>query len=284
MLKPKELLYFYRLRNWENKICGLRVICYAIFGYMMAGQFDFLLILVNTLAIFGVMMCYYPLADYFDYKVEKERNFLASKIEKSELSVKELPFYILLPLLLIFPLVFINRLFSLNPVPIILLFLGFALLFIYSFPQTRLKERKITGIVVAPLGAALLFLQAYSLLGDLNLNILLLFILVLVYHYYLEMLHIIDDYFIKSKTGEVKIEKSLKLLEKIPLVSLIISLLFSFFNLIFLITVPFSLIRMRAVNKIKIENIHKMRSNIFSPLLSIYEFGIYGILGVLGLF
>lgn len=280
MLKLKEFLYFYRVLNWENKISGVRPVGYTFFGYLMAGKFEFLPIFLNTLAILGALTLCYALNDYFDWKIQKEKNFLASQIQKGRLSEKQALIYCFLPLLFFLLLFFINL-----RIAILFFLIGFFIIFFYSLPPIRFKQRIFWGFIMPPLGVVALFLQGYSLLGSLNLNIFLLAVLIFLFQLYLETFHAIEDSLVKEEIKKIiNPKRALNLLKRLPLTSLIISLGFVFLNPFFLISSFFSSIRFVALRKFKIKDIEKIRRNLFSFHWSLYEFGIYGILGVLRLF
>jgi len=280
MLNPKEFLYFYRIVNWENKISGVRPIGYTFLAYLMAGRFEFLPIFLNTLAIFGALTFCYSLNDYFDWKIQKERNFLANKIQQGKLTEREALIYCFFPLIFFLSLFFVD-----SKVAILLFLIGFLLIVFYSFPPIRFKQRKFWGFVIPPLGVVALFLQGYSVLGTLNLNVLLLTVLIFLFQCYLETFHIIEDSLVKEEIKKISNPKRiLNLLKGLPLSSLIISLGFAFFNPLFLVSSFFSSVRIAALRKFKIEDVRKIRRNIFLPHWSLYEFGIYGILGIFHIF
>jgi len=78
-------------------------------------------------------------------------------------------------------------------------------------------------------------------------------------------------------------EEVIKLLHLFPLLSFLSAVVFSFYNILFLITVFFSVIRLFALRKFDTAEILRIRKNIFSPIWSIYEFAIYGIIGGINL-
>lgn len=281
MLKPKEFLYFYRIINWENKISGVRPIGYTIFGYLMAGTFSFLPLFLNTLAIFGALIFCYGLNDYFDWKLQKEKNFLSYKLKKKELTKKEALEYYFLSLFLFLPFFIIT-----SKISLILFLAGFLLILFYSIKPIRFKKIKFLGFIFPPLAVSLLFLEGYSILGALSLNIYLLAILIFIFQCYLETLHVLEDSTIKEETKKIKNARNVeKLAKNLPLVSFAVSLFFSFINPVFLITSFFSMVRFFSIRKINAKReIIKIRRNVFSLKWSLYEFLIYSILGVLNLF
>lgn len=281
MLKPKEFLYFYRIINWENKISGVRPIGYTFFGYLMAGTFSFLPLFLNTLAIFGALIFCYGLNDYFDWKLQKEKNFLSYKLKNKELAKKEALEYYFLPLAFLVPFFFIASILSL-----IIFWIGFLLILFYSVKPIRFKKIKFLGFIFPPFAVSLLFLEGYSVLGVFNLNIYLLAILIFIFQCYLEAFHVLEDSKIKEETKKIKNIKNIeKIVKNLPLFSFALSISFSFINPVFLITSLFSMIRFFSLRRIDTKReINKIRRNVFLPQWSLYEFLIYGIFSLLGLF
>lgn len=280
MLKIKELLYFYRILNWENKISAVRPLGYAFFGYLMAGELIFLPIFINSLAVFGLLIFGYALGDYYDFKKSEEGSFLSSKIIKGELSEKKAFIYCLAPLIFTIPFFFLGKVFPVAKLTIIIFFIGFLILASYSAPPFRIKERKLYGFFIIPLGTTLLFLGSFSLLGNFDLTTFFLIILLFIFQCYIETRHVLEDSLMKEEVKKMSQAKGIKLLKRLPLISLIFSLGFSFYNLAFLITSFFSLIRIIALRNFKIEDVWRIRKNLFLPHWSLYEFLIYGALGI----
>ena len=281
MGKLKNILYFYRILGWEGKMTGLGSLGYTILGYSLAGKFQFLPLFLNILIVFFGILFAFSINNYYDWKIQKERNFLGEKIREGKISQRLALFFCLLPLifgLLILAIVLkFNLISSLSAVLLIFLFL---LTFFYASPPLRLKNRKFLGFFSVPLGGFLIFLQGYFVFGKINFNFILLAILIFLFEIYLEVLHNLEDSLIKEEPKKIKTEMALKLLKILPLTSLFVSLAFSFYNLIFLNTSFFSLLRLFSLENFKIEKIHQIRSNFFSLPLSFYEFFIYGVFGL----
>ena len=279
----KETLYFYRILNWDEKISGARPIGYTFLGYMMAGKFEILPIIYNLFVILGVLSFWYSINDYFDFKIQKEKNFLATKIKSGELSERKTILFCLLPLLLMVFLLFIIK--KDNYQSFYYLITIFVITTLYSVPPIRIKKRKFLSFLVPPLGASLLFLQGYTILCEPTLSIILLSIILFIFQLFLEALHIMEDF---TKDKEIKKiqnpDNIIAFIRILPLISIFISIFFSFINLWFLTTTLFSFLRYIYVRKVTFENIHNIRTNLLSPIWSLYEFMVYGIFGVLNLF
>lgn len=283
-LRPIEFLYFYRIISWENKITAIRPLGYAFLGYLVAGHWVFLPILINTLAIIGLLMFAYSINDYYDFKNIGERNFLGTKIKEGNIGGKKAFVYCFLPLIFIVPLIFINNFFQVDILSIPLFLTGFLLTFSYLVPIFEFKKRKFLGFFILPLSTSLLFLQSFTLLGEFNLSIFFLTVLIFIFHCYVEILHVLEDSFAKREVQKIGREESIKWLRRIPFISLILSLAFSFYNLIFLVTFIFSFVRLIALKNFRIEDIWRIRRNLFLPQWSLYEFLIYGIFGMFHMF
>ena len=244
----------------------------------MAAQFELGLAVRNALAVAGILAASYALNDYFDYVLKGEKNFTANLIESRQLSLRRIGLLCWLPLVLCLGMPF-HRIIPAGLI-IVLLFLTI----FYSLPPIRLKERSIWGFIIPPICAVIIFLQAYSLFNGFNLTISMLAIIIFLFHLFVEGIHQMADFFAEENEKIQEKEKIIKLLYLFPCLSLIISLAFAFYQPLFLITVLFSMVRLFTLRKINIEeNIFRIRKNIFSPLWSIYEFAIYGALGLTGL-
>jgi len=279
MLTPKDYLYFYRVLNWENKVSGTRPIGYTVLGFLMAGNPDFLRLLFLCLAELGALMCTYALNDYFDWKIQKERNFLSSKIQEKQLTEKHALFLAWIPATLCVFIVFVG-----SPLPMVLFLSGVLLVLFYSSPPLRLKEKGILGFLVPPIAIFIHFLRAYLIFNVIGSEIIFLSVLIFLFQGYLEILHVLGDSQVREEIVKIRLGNALKLLRYFPLASALFSVVFALWNPIFLVSTVFSFVRLRALAGFKIEHIRRIRINLLSPKLSLYEFGAYGILGWLGWF
>jgi len=273
-----DILFYYRLLNWRDKISCLRPLAYTFLGYALAAQFEFGLAVRNALAVAGILAASYALNDYFDYVLNGEKNFTSNLIESRHLSRRRVYLFCWLPLALCFAIP-LQKI-----IPFILLLILLILTIIYSLPGIRLKDRKIWGFLTPPVCAVIIYLQAYSLLSNFNVGVLMLAILLFLFHLYVEALHQLADFVTDGNENNMGEDEIIKLLNLFPLLSLISAVIFSFYNLLFLLTVFFSVVRLLALRKFNPAEILRIRKNIFSPIWSIYEFAIYGVLGLTGCF
>jgi len=275
-MKLIEVLFYYRILNWRDKISCLRPLAYTFLGYAMAAQFELGLAGRNALAVTGILAASYALNDYFDYVLNGEKNFTANLMESHKLSLRQVYLLCWLPLALCvaIPLQ--------KVIPVVLLLILLLLTIIYSLPGIRLKDRKIWGFITPPVCAVIIFLQAYSLFGNYNAKVLMLAVLLFLFHLYVEALHQMADFVTDGNENNMGEEEIIKLLNLFPLLSLLSAVIFSFYYHLFLLTVFFSVVRLLALRKFDPVGILRIRKNIFSPLWSIYEFAIYGVLGLTG--
>ena len=148
MSKISDLLFFYRILDWRDRINGMRIFGYALFGYLMAGRFVFFPIFFSVIGVISGLMFLYSFHDYYDFKIKKEHNFLGSKIIEGKLNERKALIYCFLPLFLwIAPIIYafetfpINKFIFLISLTIIIMILDV----LYFFPPFRLKEKKFSG-------------------------------------------------------------------------------------------------------------------------------------------
>ncbi len=281
MGKLKNILYFYRILGWKEKMTGLGSLGYAVFGYLMAKKFEPLPIFLNLLVVFFGTLFAFSINNYYDWSCQKEKNFLGENIESGKIGKNLALFFCLFPAILGIPIVIISLRFNLTSfISAFILFFLFLLTFFYAFPPIRLKERKFFGFLAVPLGSFLIFLQAFFLFGKLNLNFIFLAILLFLFEIYVEILHVLDDSLSATEYKKMNLQNALNLLKILPTLSLFSSLAFSFFNLVFLNSAFFSLLRLFSLRNFKIEQVHQIRNNFLSLPLSLYEFFIYGALAI----
>jgi 4-hydroxybenzoate polyprenyltransferase len=276
MLKLIDFLYFYRILRWKDKTTSTRIVLHSILGYLLAGKFVLSPIFLNTLAVFaGAIFCY-SFHDYFDWKLNKNGNFLSAKMKEGKLTEKKALIYCLFPLMFfLISLIFLKNLQS------VLLLLCFLLVILYFLPPFRFREGKILRFIVPPLAELIIFWEGYLIFGHLETAIILFSILMFIFLVFIEIMHNIEHTLSGEEKNKINQNTLLKLFKNHPIISLIISLFFSFYNRIFLITSFFSLVRLMALREFKIEDVKMVRKNLILPQWSLYEFLIYGIIGII---
>ncbi|TDA31564.1 MAG: hypothetical protein DSO02_06495, partial [Hadesarchaea archaeon] len=76
----RELLLFYRVKGWRNKLSCLRFMVYPLLGFSLS-PLKPLEMVADTLAVLGGSMSAYALNDYFDFKLRGEENFSSEVVK-----------------------------------------------------------------------------------------------------------------------------------------------------------------------------------------------------------
>src|SRR3989338_2609039 len=103
----RNYFYLYRVLNWKQKISGLRPIGYSFFAYLMAGEFSFLTLFFNPLAAVGAFTFLYLVNDYYDWKIQHEKNFLSRRVQEGSLKERNVWIFFAVPLVLSFSIMYI---------------------------------------------------------------------------------------------------------------------------------------------------------------------------------
>lgn len=290
-MHPKDILYFYRIVNWKNKVSGLRPIGYTLFAYLMTGLLHPKLFIFNSIgklfifnifAVFGALIFLYCMNDYFDWKIQKEENFLGFKIKNKKLKEWQVLIFCFLPLLFLGFLIPVQKQ-SLNSIYLFIIF--FIITLFYSLPPIRLKTKKIIGIFIPSIGALLLFLQGYLIFRFITPKIIALSVILFLLQLYFEMLHILEDSFSEKESKKMNSKNGLKIIKNLPIFTFFLSLAFAvFISPIFFITSFFSVIRFLFLKNFTVDKAKKARRNLFSPRWSLYEFLVYGGFAIFNLF
>lgn len=273
VMRLPDVIYFYRIANWREKISCLRFLGYTFLGYLLAPGFRVGPAARNTLVMAAILTSSYALNDYYDSRINGESNYLTRLIRAGRLHRKTALLWCWLPLTLIIFLPIANA------AVIILTLSLIALTFLYSIPPVRLKPRRVWGFITPPACAVIMLLQAYALFAPISLSIAALALLVLFFHLYIETIHQISDS-VAEGAGKDRVEAYLSLLKLWPTLSLVISAVLSFFQPVFLISAGFAVVRLIALKRVDVsQQISKIRKNILTPIWSIYEFLAYGLIG-----
>lgn len=276
-MKPAEVLFFYRIFNWREKISCLRPLAYTALGYALAGRWEAPAALGNGLAVLGILACSYAVNDYYDHKLKGEDNFSAFLTGSGRLPRGTALALGFLPLVLC---AFLPRQRAL---PVILAGVLLVLTVAYSLPPFRLKEKRIVGFAVPPLCAAIIFFQGYFLFGRDAPHIRLFGVIVLLFHLYVETLHQIADLAGGEGRAGLDMRKLVAFARLFPSLSLLLSVALALYSPWFLVTTFFSAVRLAAVLRADLEGeIFRIRKRLLSPVWSVYEFGVYGLIGIFG--
>ncbi len=273
-MKIKQLLYFYRILNWKHKVSSIRPLGYAVFGYLMAGKFELLPLAANTLAVLGALFFWFSINDFSDLK-SKDESFMGSLVKAGKITRQKALTFCLIPLVLT-PLV----IFTGSTTAIALFAIIFILNLLYSVGPLRLKSHKYLWTLEAILPAPLLFLECYTILGNIILPVIFMAIVVALFYFYTGILHILEDFQTGEKVQKIPRSLALKMLKAVPLASLIISLVFAAFYPFFLITTVASAIRLLSLKDFQLNQVTKTRRNLLSLRFSLYEFALYALFAI----
>lgn len=257
----RELLLFYRIKGWKNKLSCLRFMVYPLLGFSLS-PLKPVQMLADSLAVLGGSLSAYALNDYFDFKLKGEENFSSKMVEgigeKKTLTLALLPLFLLSLALLT----------TLSTLFLLLLLLLLTLL--YSAPPFRFKEER-WGFLIPPLCSPLLVLQAHLALSPYpSQRVLLLLPLLFLFQLYLEVLHLLD-------VGKMEEIRWLKIL---PLFHLLLSLPLSLVDSFFLIGTFSSCLRFLAVGRVEKEaNFLELRKKAWQPEVFAEELALYAIVG-----
>jgi len=275
-LALSDLLYFYRIRSWQHKICGWRPILYTFFAYAVSGVWDPYLYALNTLAWLAPFLFFGPFDDYYDYRIERQDNFINHLIAEKNYPQKNIIFLIILSLFFV-PFAYIVRQNGGSQISFWLYFITFVTVVLYALPPVRFKVYKLLRFISAPFVISLLFLQSYLLLNKITPTILCLVWLIILFQSYAEVLHRLDELKESSNPREEKFLMAAFL--NLPIGILICSIVFVYINPIFIVSVISALIRVVSSRRAKIETIACARRKILHPVLSLYDFMVYALLG-----
>lgn len=270
----KEQLQFYRLLPWQQKVSNARLLLYALLGYAIAGQWHLPIIALNTLALLGLIMFQGALNDYWDFRCSGEQNVLGTQIQSSRLTQRQAIGWIVAPLALTLPMFLMARTWPYSWGVPALLMIGAALAVVYSMPPARLKQRSWLGVLMAPLLTTLMFLEAVTVLKPATLFVDLLAVLLFLFQWYAELLHVLATAtYHPPKWPHALAQQGLKTL---PLVSGILAVGLALRYPIFWLSVFGAGMRYVAFRRCAL----RARAVWYSPLLSVYEFAGYGLLGL----
>ncbi len=279
----RELLDIYRLRH-AQKISGLRLLIYPLFGFAASGvftayQFERVGIAILDLAtVFACLLVATVVNDFYDFRLRKEHNGIERFIDHPRTII----FAFGVPLIVAFVSLFILRLYPVTRTAYTFLWASFLLSFLYSLPLVRLKDRFVAGVIVPPIGIFFLFLQAFLLFGYPNQVGWVVAFFVFLFAWYLEFLHIIDDLHSGDGRKRMSIERGFFLLRAVAIIGGVAGLLFGVLvsPLFFISTVAW-ILRFVAIRNSTPADIARDRRSVLQPLWRLEEFAVYGAAGAL---
>ena len=203
------LVDIYRLRHGE-KVSALRLLAYVLFGYAVSGLFHPKAYVINTLIVLGGLLFASLLNDYYDYALLGERNAIGNVLLKGQAKKNIVPFLVLIPWLVALGLFFLLLKLPVTNLALLLLWASFLLSFVYAFPPFRLKERKVLGTVTPPLGIFILFFEGLTLLAMPNMFGWMMAVIVFLFAWYLEFLHLVDDSLQRHETIKISTGRAMR--------------------------------------------------------------------------
>lgn len=259
------ILKYYRIVSNGNKQSWIRNLAYLLLGFSFSGEITFLQMLLCVVAVFAVFCFAYAYND-------KEDAFVLGE-ESSVPSSPQSGVYLFFPLLLSFLICFVS---SITSKISFLLFLSIT--FFYSCRHFRLKDH--CGWLYSPVCACLLVVIGLSLQTRPSFLQFGLLINIFVFHLFAEMVHVLSD-LQKNEKASLSKGRALLWLRLLPFISMLLSFGLSFFEPVFIIGALFSGWRIFCVGKVSDDTDYsKVHANTFSSIYAVYEFLIYGILGM----
>ena len=279
-LFQNNFLNLYRFFSKE-KVSSMRLLLYPILGLIFAKTDNIPLIICDLLFVFGGILFASLLNDYYDFKLQGEENSIGKMITSGQFCESRIKRYIwlpcIIPLILFYPMLKLGA----SHITMLLLSISFLLSLCYCAPYTRFKKIPFLGTITPPIGIYLLFAQALLINNSINLSQIIFAILLFIYSWYLDFIHLANDSIEKNETIKISGNNAIKWAKA----SAIIALLFSFliFNKsnIALIPIAFWTIRLSVIWNININSIANMRKDILSRLYCIEEFAIYAIIAII---
>jgi hypothetical protein len=277
------LFRLYRVFTGE-KVSSMRLILYVFLGYALSGKWLPLVFVTNTFIVLGGILFASLLNDFYDYSLLGEKNEAASLVKKRILTKKQLLFMAWCPGLL--SLVFCVGLgfMDVSFISLVLLWASFLLCWSYSAPPVRLKERKLLGLITPPIGIFMLFFQAVCLGGFPDSRTLMISILVFVYTWHLDFLHLAEDSTTSHEAQRMDPAFIARATRLTCISGIVLSALFMLLHWIIIVSLVAWILRFMAVRKMSAKKISKERKNIFSGIYRIEEFMIYAVLAVFKMF
>ena len=225
----RDRINLYRFVTRE-KVSSLRLLLYVLLGLALSGTWHPLLFTFDLLFVFGGILFASLLNDYFDYKLLGEKNVIGKLILAGKITEKQIFLRIWLPCILPFSLFFPMLQAGASPIAMTMLSISFFLSLFYCSPPLRLKNKVFFGIITPPIGIYLLFLQAVLLVKMPSFIQWMLCIMVFLFSWYLDFIHLADDSVQKNELAKLSGETALEAAKAIGIFGIICSLIILPFN------------------------------------------------------
>ncbi len=279
-----EWLQFYRLQDWEHKINLTRLLLYVVLGWAAAGTTNIQGLLRASAALAAVLMFAGAWSDYWDFRIEGQRNRLSTLVQGGRLPVRFALPLALAPLPAAAVFMWAGSRVAVEPAVGLLLVFLLGFLALYAAPPVRFKARVPFGFFAAPIGAAATVLIGWGMVAPWNAVTIPLAALVLLFHCYAECLHVLDDVIVPGETRKLSVQAAQGLVRWFPLGSAACAAIFSVRHPMFLLGVLCGFVRRRALSRLQTHDnrLHAARTNLFNPVFCLPEFLAYAIVGWLG--
>lgn len=264
-------LRFYRVTTWGAKIGWWRAMGYVFLGFLLSERPDLRTAVLDAAGIFAAFMFVFAIDDYFDWRLEDDRNFLRSAVESGQLGRREALLLCLLPLPAALTLM--------ASLPRDAFVLGLAFLAVaglHSIPPVRFKRNQAAGFLSSPLCAGILFLHGFSVGGEPGRGALLMAVLLAAFHAYMDLFHA-TGYLVQA--GDATAARRLAFLKLSPAAPLLLSLAFSLQDPLFLTSSVSWLVRAAALRRVGLSTDYRaVRQAVFSPVWFLAEFAAYALI------
>ena len=263
------------------KISSLRLALYTLFGYAVSGAFSLKIYSIHFAIILGGLLFASLLNDYYDYVLLGERNAIGEALTQKKYTPRTTQFLIWTPWIVALGFFVLLAQFSVTPISFILPWIGFILSWTYSAPPLRLKRRRVLGFVVPPVGIFLLFLQGFVLLRMPSEYGWLVAMMVFLFAWYLEFMHIADDSLQAHEIHKMATEQAIVWLKRVAMAGMVASIIAGFYYPVLFASFVAWTLRYRALRKISGTTIIKARRSILYPIWQLEDFALYAALGIL---
>jgi hypothetical protein len=259
----------------------MRLLLYVILGLILSGVWHPFLFIADLIFVFCGILFASLLNDYYDFKLQGEKNSIGDLVIRDGFSEKRVFYMIFIPVVVSFSLFYPMLKYGANISSMYMLTISFIFSLAYCAPPLRLKARRFIGIITPPVGIYLLFLQALFLIAAPGRIQWVIAIMVFIFSWYLDFIHLANDSIIETETHKISLKTAIKAIRITTAFGIVISLIILQFTLFGFIPLLFWIIRFIAIFNLKPENLSAIRKNILSRIYCIEEFAIYAIFVVL---
>lgn len=277
----RDWLALYRLRDWEHKINQLRLLCYVGLSYALSGaawdgRFALLLATITVMLVFAGIW-----SDYWDFRLEGQRNALATLVRQEKLSAAQALAMALAPVPPLVIFMWLTLRAAIEPIAPLLLLGLLLLVTTYASPPLRFKARMPFGFFATPLGVTGAFLAVWGTVASWRPLAGWMAALVFLFQCYAECLHILDEASVPGETNKLPEGVARQWAPRLPLCSAVFSATLAAVWPMFAAGMLGGLLRYRTVRRVAPAQLHALRRRLWGPLLCLPEFGFYGLAGLL---